>query len=202
MRKCSRFENIWDWEPNSCCTNPIKKIILISYGLYFLGRWTYGNWKVISKSYQVILFREKGKNISRKFWSTKNPRYKIIQCLICKMGFPTFFPHPIAIHWNLPPELCLIVDFFFLFFEGNNLRLCLFWLKRILGNHFTPAYVFGKHRKLRQTEINFRVDCKITLPSRKWISVSILPSNDFHPRKIEERERERNNKKRSHQKQP
>ena len=81
-----------------------------------------------------------------------------------------------------------------------SLRLRLFWLKRILGNNFTPAYVFGKHRKLGQTEINFRVDCKITLLTRKTISGFILPSNDFHPRKIEERER--NSKKRSHQKQP
>ena len=47
------------------------------------------------------------------------------------------------------------------------LRLSLFWLKRISGNHFTPAYVFGKHRKLGQTEIIFRADRKITLPSRK-----------------------------------
>ena len=70
------------------------------------------------------------------------------------------------------------------------LKLHLFWLKRILRNHFTPAYVFGKHKKLSQMEINFHVDCKIALPSRKWISVFILPSNDFHPRKIEEGERE------------
>ena len=66
----------------------------------------------------------------------------------------------------------------------------MFWLKGISGNHFTPSYVFGKHRKLGQTEISFCVDCKITLPSRKWISVYILPSNDFHPRKIEEREKQ------------
>ena len=77
-------------------------------------------------------------------------------------------------------------------------KLHLFWLKRISGNHFTPTYVFGKHKKLSQMEINFHVDCKIALSSRKWISVSILPSNDFHPRKIEEREREGKSKKRSH----
>ena len=71
------------------------------------------------------------------------------------------------------------------------MRLRLFWLKRISGNHFTPAHVFGKHRKLGQTEINFHVDCKITLLTRKTILGFILPSNDFHPRKIEEREREK-----------
>ena len=71
-----------------------------------------------------------------------------------------------------------------------SLRLRLFWLKRILGNNFTPAYVFGKHRKLGQTEINFRVDCKITLLTRKTISGFILPSNDFHARKIEKREKQ------------
>ena len=46
-------------------------------------------------------------------------------------------------------------------------RLSLIWLKMISGNHFTPAYVFGKHRKLGQTEINFRVDYKIPLLSWK-----------------------------------
>ena len=55
----------------------------------------------------------------------------------------------------------------------------------ISGNHFTSTYVFGKHRKLGQTEINFRVDCKIPLPSRKWISVSILPLNGFQHSKRE-----------------
>ena len=66
----------------------------------------------------------------------------------------------------------------------------MFWLKRISGNHFTPAHVFGKHRKLGQTEIIFHVDYKITPTSRKWISSCILPSNDFHPRKIDEREKQ------------
>ena len=60
----------------------------------------------------------------------------------------------------------------------------------ISGNHFTLAYVFGKHIKLGQTKINFRVDCKITLPSRKWILVSILPSNEFQDLETK-RERER-----------
>ena len=46
-------------------------------------------------------------------------------------------------------------------------------------------------------EINFHIDCKIAFPSWKWISVSILPSNDFHPRKWK-REREKNSNKRSH----
>ena len=46
-------------------------------------------------------------------------------------------------------------------------KLHLFWLKKISGNHFTPTYVFGKHKKLSQMEINFHVDCKIVLPSRK-----------------------------------
>ena len=56
----------------------------------------------------------------------------------------------------------------------------MFWLKMISGNHFTPAYVFSKHRKLGQTEINFYVDCKITLITRKTTSSFILPSNDLH----------------------
>ena len=61
-----------------------------------------------------------------------------------------------------------------------GLKLRLFWLKRISENHFTPAYVFGKHRKLGQTEINFCIDCKITLLTHKTISSFILPSNDLH----------------------
>ena len=41
-------------------------------------------------------------------------------------------------------------------------------------------------------EINFSFDCKIPLSSRKSISVSILPSNDFQPSQTKrERERER-----------
>ena len=61
-----------------------------------------------------------------------------------------------------------------------GLRLRLFWLKRISENHFTPAYVFGKHGKLGQTEINFCIDFKITLLTHKTISSFILPSNDLH----------------------
>ena len=74
-----------------------------------------------------------------------------------------------------------------------QLRLCLFWLKRISGNHLTPAWVFGKHRKLGQTEINFRVDRKIPLQSQKWFSVKIFTSNHFwtHAQRERERERER-----------
>ena len=60
----------------------------------------------------------------------------------------------------------------------------------ISGNHFPLAYVFGKHIKLGQMEINFRINCKTTLPSRKWISVSILPSNEFQDLETK-RERER-----------
>ena len=56
----------------------------------------------------------------------------------------------------------------------------MFWCKRISRNHFTPAYVFGKHRKLGQTEINFCIDCKITFLRCKTISSFILPSNDLH----------------------
>ena len=67
----------------------------------------------------------------------------------------------------------------------------------ISGNHFTLAYVFGKHIKLGQTKINFRVDCKITLPSRKWILVSILPSNEFQDLETK-REREEESKKKEH----
>ena len=65
----------------------------------------------------------------------------------------------------------------------------LFWLKRVSGNHFTPLYVFGKHKKLGQTEIKFPVDCKISLIRCKTISVFILPSNYFQTWKIEEREK-------------
>ena len=54
--------------------------------------------------------------------------------------------------------------------------------------------VFGSSRKLGQTEFIFRVDCKIPYLTRNSFSGFILPSNDFHPRKIEERERERNSK--------
>ena len=64
--------------------------------------------------------------------------------------------------------------------ESLKLRLRLFWLKMILGNHFTPAYVFGKHRKLGQTEINFCVDCKITLFPCKTILGFILPLNHLY----------------------
>ena len=56
----------------------------------------------------------------------------------------------------------------------------MFWLKRISGNHSTLAYVFSKHRKLGQMEINFRIDCKIMLLTRKTILGFILPSNDLH----------------------
>jgi len=38
-------------------------------------------------------------------------------------------------------------------------------------------------------ELVFRIDRKIRHFGRKMISGSILPSNELHPRKIEERER-------------
>ena len=69
------------------------------------------------------------------------------------------------------------------------LRLCLFWLQTISGNAFTPACVFGRYRKLGQTKLVFYVDCKIRLEGCKTILGFILPSNELHPRKIEERER-------------
>ena len=72
---------------------------------------------------------------------------------------------------------------------GGMSLVHLFWLKRVLRNHFTPLCVFGKHRKFGPTEINFRVHRKISLFWRKTILGSILPSNQLHPRKIEERER-------------
>ena len=56
----------------------------------------------------------------------------------------------------------------------------MFRLKRISGNHFTPAYVFGRYWKLGQAEVIFCVDCKITLLTRKTTSGFILPSNDLH----------------------
>ena len=58
--------------------------------------------------------------------------------------------------------------------------------------------VFGSSRKLGQTEFIFRVDRKIPCLTRNSFSGFILPSNDFHLRKIEERERE--TARRSHQK--
>ena len=61
----------------------------------------------------------------------------------------------------------------------KTLRLYFFSLKLISGNYFTPAYVFGKHKKLGQTEINFYLDRKVTLSSRKWISVSIYLQMNF-----------------------
>ena len=67
----------------------------------------------------------------------------------------------------------------------------MFCLQMISGNHFTPFFVFGSYRKLGQTEFIFRVDYKIHCPGHKIILGFILPSNDFHPRKIEEREREK-----------
>ena len=70
------------------------------------------------------------------------------------------------------------------------LRLRLFRLKRILGDYFTPACVFGTYRKLDQTEIILPVDCKISFLTRKTISIFILPSNDFQTWKIEKREKE------------
>ena len=91
----------------------------------------------------------------------------------------------------------LIVVFFFFFWQtrvlshGLTPRLCLFWLKRISGNHFTPAWVFGKHKKLGQTKINFHVDHKIPLQSRKWFSIKIFTSNHFRTHAQRERERER-----------
>ena len=50
--------------------------------------------------------------------------------------------------------------------------------------------MFGSSRKLGQTEFIFRVDCKIPCLTQNSFLGFILPSNDFHPRKIEERERE------------
>ena len=61
----------------------------------------------------------------------------------------------------------------------------------ILGNHFTLAFVFGSYRKLGHIEFIFCVDCKIPYITGNSFSGFILPSNDFHPKKIEERERER-----------
>ena len=70
--------------------------------------------------------------------------------------------------------------------------------KRGFRKSFYTSHVFGKHRKLGQMEINSRIDQKITLLACKTNSGSILPSKDFHPRKIEERKR--NSKHPSHQK--
>ena len=67
----------------------------------------------------------------------------------------------------------------------------MFWLQTISGNAFTLACVFGRYRKLDQTELVFCVNYKIRLEGCKTISGFILLSNELHPRKIEERERER-----------
>ena len=56
----------------------------------------------------------------------------------------------------------------------------LFWLKKVLGNHFTLLCLFGKHGKFDQMEINFRVDRKITLIACKTILGFILPENHLH----------------------
>lgn len=63
---------------------------------------------------------------------------------------------------------------------GLHLRLRLFWVKMVSGNHFTPLNLFSKLRKFGQTEIRFRVDRKITLFWHKTISNFILPSNQLH----------------------
>ena len=75
-------------------------------------------------------------------------------------------------------------------YVGNTFRVRLFWLKKVSGNHFTSLYVFGKHKKLGQMEIEFPVDCKISLIKCKTISAFILPSNYFQTWKIEEIEKE------------
>ena len=67
----------------------------------------------------------------------------------------------------------------------------LFWLQTISENVFTPACVFDRYKKLGQTELVFYVDCKIRLEGCKTISAFILPSNELHPKKMEEREREK-----------
>ena len=62
---------------------------------------------------------------------------------------------------------------------NSHVGVCLFWLKKVSRNHFTPLYVFCKHRKLGQTEINFRIDRKMTLLACKTLSSFILPSNQL-----------------------
>ena len=62
---------------------------------------------------------------------------------------------------------------------NSHFGVCLFWLKRVSRNHFTPLYVFGKHKKLGQTEMNFRIDRKMTLLACKTLSSFILPSNQL-----------------------
>ena len=66
----------------------------------------------------------------------------------------------------------------------------LFWVKRVSGNYFTPLCVFGKLKKFGQMEINFRVDCKITLFWCKTILAFILTSNQLQDSKMK-RERGR-----------
>ena len=63
---------------------------------------------------------------------------------------------------------------------GKRVRLRLFWLQRIFGNAFTPTCMFGRYWKLGQTELVFRVDCKIRHFGRKTILDFILPSNELH----------------------
>ena len=63
---------------------------------------------------------------------------------------------------------------------GLHLRLHLFWLQRIFGNAFTPACVFGRYWKFGQTELVFRIDCKIRHFRHKTNSSFVLPSNELH----------------------
>ena len=64
------------------------------------------------------------------------------------------------------------------------LRLCLLWLLITSGNT-----VFGWVRKIGSNGKSFPLTIKYALWPYKTISVCILPSNEFRPRKIEERER-------------
>ena len=60
----------------------------------------------------------------------------------------------------------------------------------ISGNPFTPCSVFGMYWKLGQLKLIFCVDCTIRPLLCKIILGLILPSNELHPKKIEEREKQ------------
>ena len=67
------------------------------------------------------------------------------------------------------------------------LGLCLFCLKTISGNHFTPYRVFGCAWKIWSNEKSFPLTVKRSHFSRKINYTLILPSNDFQD---SDRERE------------
>ena len=70
-------------------------------------------------------------------------------------------------------------------------RLRLFHLKMVLGNYFTPLWVFGTYGKYGQTENTVHVDRKIRPFGCKIVYTLILPSMNSrktHSKRKSERE--------------